>query len=61
MAHVHECPTCGKRWECGDANYQDECPYPTRTLCIQCWARAGAPTSVQRDSPAGKSAGKMTK
>lgn len=44
MAHQHECPKCGKQWECGEANYQDECPYPTRTLCTKCWSlAAGAP------------------
>ncbi len=31
-SHTHECPRCGMRWECGEANYQDECPYPTKTL-----------------------------
>jgi hypothetical protein len=40
MTHTHECPRCGTKWECGDANYQDECPYPTKTLCVKCWARA---------------------
>jgi hypothetical protein len=44
MAHMHECPNCGERWECGEANYQDECPYPTRVLCLKCWSRS-APTS----------------
>jgi hypothetical protein len=40
MAHMHTCPNCGERWECGEANYQDECPYPTRVLCLKCWARS---------------------
>jgi hypothetical protein len=39
MAHIHECPRCGATWECGEANYQDECPYPTSKLCLKCWAR----------------------
>jgi hypothetical protein len=39
MAHIHECPNCGEQWECGEANYQDECPYPTRVLCLKCWSR----------------------
>src|SRR5450631_3411307 len=34
-----ECPRCGISWDCGEANYQDECPYPTRTLCTKCWAQ----------------------
>src|SRR5712691_4272049 len=38
--HTHQCPRCGTTWECGEANYQDECPYPTSTLCIRCWAQA---------------------
>jgi len=46
MAHMHECPNCGAQWECGDANYQDECPYATRVLCTVCWAR-GAPSEAQ--------------
>jgi RNA polymerase-binding transcription factor DksA len=25
-SHIHECPRCGMKWECGEANYQDECP-----------------------------------
>jgi hypothetical protein len=37
--HTHECPRCVAKWECGEANYQDECPYPTRTLCTKCWAQ----------------------
>jgi hypothetical protein len=28
--HTHECPCCGAKWECGEANYQDECPYPNQ-------------------------------
>jgi len=27
----------GMRWECGEANCQDECPYPIKTLCTKCW------------------------
>jgi hypothetical protein len=38
-SHTHECPRCGMRWECGGANYQDECPYPIKTLCTKCWAK----------------------
>jgi hypothetical protein len=38
-AHTHECPRCGAKWECGEANYQDECPYPLKTLCTKCWAK----------------------
>ncbi len=37
--HTHECPRCGAKWECGEANYQDECPYPIKTLCTKCWAK----------------------
>ena len=37
-SHTHECPRCGTKWECGEANYQDECPYPLETLCMKCWA-----------------------
>src|SRR5215470_11754907 len=37
--HTHECPRCGTKWECGEANYQDECPYPIKTLCTKCWAK----------------------
>lgn len=54
MAHQHECPNCGKRWECGEANYQDECPYPTRTLCTKCWSltAGGAPQTKTPPEPA---------
>src|SRR6266849_4873763 len=38
--HTHECRRCGMKWECGEANYQDECPYPIKTLCTKCWAQA---------------------
>ncbi len=38
-SHTHECPRCGAKWECGEANYQDECPYPIKTLCTKCWAK----------------------
>ena len=41
-SHTHECPRCGMRWECGEANYQDECSYPIKTLCTKCWAQAPA-------------------
>ncbi len=51
MAHKHECPKCGKRWECGEANYQDECPYPTRTLCTQCWSLAAGAAPLPKTSP----------
>jgi hypothetical protein len=37
--HTHECPRCGTKWECGEANYQDVCPYPIKTLCTRCWAK----------------------
>src|SRR6266446_5250893 len=40
--HTHECPRCGMHWECGEANYQDECPYPLKTLCTKCWAQGPA-------------------
>jgi hypothetical protein len=33
--HTHECPRCGAKWECGEANYQDECPYPIKTRCTK--------------------------
>jgi hypothetical protein len=50
MTHMHECPSCGATWECGEANYQDECPYPTRVLCLKCWSinagRAGATSPI---------------
>jgi hypothetical protein len=36
--HIHECPCCGVKWECGEANYQDECPYPINTRCTNCWS-----------------------
>src|SRR5207253_1387762 len=39
ITHTHQCPRCGTTWECGEANYQDECPYPNSTLCIRCWAQ----------------------
>ena len=39
-SHTHECPRCGMRRECGEANYQDECPYPIKTHCTKCWAQA---------------------
>ena len=39
MTHTHECPRCGMRWECGEANYQDECPYPPTTLWTKCWSQ----------------------
>jgi hypothetical protein len=44
--HTHECPRCGAKWECGEANYQDECPYPIKTLCTKCWAK-GTPKDKQ--------------
>jgi hypothetical protein len=37
-SHTHECPRCHRKWECGEANYQDECPYPLETLCIRCFS-----------------------
>ncbi len=40
IAHIHECPECGAKWECDEGNYQDECPYPTKILCTLCWAKA---------------------
>ncbi len=51
MAHMHECPNCGVQWECGDANYQDECPYPTRTLCMKCWSLAAGAAPVPKSAP----------
>ncbi len=39
MPHTHQCPRCGTTWECDDANYQDECPYPTEILCTKCWSQ----------------------
>jgi len=41
-SHTHECPRCGMRWECGEANYQDECSYAIKTLCTKCWAQGPA-------------------
>lgn len=52
MSHTHECPSCRARWECGEANYQDECPYPTEILCIRCWARLGARDAEQAKAKA---------
>lgn len=37
--HTHQCPCCGAKWECGEANYQDECPYPINTVCTKCWSQ----------------------
>ena len=47
--HTHECPRCGAKWECGEANYQDECPHPVKTLCTKCWAtqKPEKPVSVE--------------
>jgi len=54
MTHMHECPNCGERWECGEANYQDECPYPTRVLCLKCWSLAAgnSPSRKKAAEPA---------
>ena len=41
--HTHECPRCRAKWECGNVNYQDECPYPIKTLCTKCWAKDTPP------------------
>jgi hypothetical protein len=38
QSHNHECPRWGVKWECGEANYQYECPHPTRTFYAKCWA-----------------------
>ena len=48
--HTHECPRCGAKWACGEANYQDECPYPLTTLCMKCWAtqKPEEPVSVKK-------------
>src|SRR3989442_9621487 len=46
ITHTHQCPRCGTSWECGEANYQDECAYPTRTFCTNGWAQ-----EVPRDAP----------
>jgi hypothetical protein len=43
MPHTHECPRCGTKWECDDGNYQDECPYPLKTLCTKCWTKQKPP------------------
>src|ERR1700694_1344923 len=32
-------PALRSEVECGEANYQDECPYPIKTLCTKCWAK----------------------
>ena len=50
MPHTHECPRCGTKWECDDGNYQDECPYPLKTLCTKCWAKQKPekPVSVKK-------------
>jgi hypothetical protein len=45
--HTHECPRCGTTWECDDGNYQDECPYPVKTLCTKCWAQQ-KPVSLKK-------------
>jgi len=47
--HTHECPRCGTRWECGEANYQDECPYPIKTHCTKCWAQGPARAAPLRE------------
>ena len=52
--HTHECPRCGAKWECGEANYQDECPYPIKTLCMKCWSKQ-TPQKAPRES--GRSSG----
>jgi len=59
MTHTHECPSCGARWECGEANYQDECPYPTRLLCLRCWANAAVEQPPKKENqPQKKGAGR---
>jgi hypothetical protein len=54
MPHIHECPQCGTKWECGDANYQDECPFPIRHLCLKCWAGRTADTKEGPPTDEGK-------
>ncbi len=53
--HTHECPQCGSQWECGDANYQDECPFPLKILCLKCWA-GKAPDKKPDEKPSAKKA-----
>jgi hypothetical protein len=48
--HTHECPCCGVKWEGGEANYQDECPYRLKTVCTKCWSQMAA----KRDAPASR-------
>ncbi len=50
MTHMHECPNCGVTWECGEANYQDECPYPTRVLCLKCWSLAAGHSPSRKNA-----------
>ncbi len=47
--HTHECPRCGAKWKCGEANFQDECPYPIKTLCTKCWAQGPARAASLRE------------
>jgi len=57
MPHTHECPQCGSKWECGDANYQDECPFSTEALCMKCLARG---TADKKDGPLDRKRKEMT-
>jgi hypothetical protein len=41
-SYTHECPRFGMRWECGEAKYQDECPYPIKRHYTKCWAQGPA-------------------
>jgi hypothetical protein len=41
-SYAHECPRCAMRWECGETDYHDECPYPTKTQYTKCWAQGPA-------------------
>jgi hypothetical protein len=47
--HTHECPRCGAKWECGEANYQDECPYPIKAYCTKCWVQGPAIAASLRE------------
>jgi hypothetical protein len=61
MAHTHICPNCGTQWECGEANYQDECGKPTRTLCLRCWSLSAVNAPPRKPAPESAHAGKKTK
>jgi hypothetical protein len=44
----HKCPSCEAKRECGEGNYQDECPYPVRMLCSNRWSKQAPKRDPQR-------------